>query len=71
MKDFDYYLLLGCCILTIIGCIGLCIYLYISRKYKGNNYIQEIAAFTFCNILLICTVIYALVIEILYRYYHS
>lgn len=70
MSEFDYYLTLGSCILVILAGAGFCIYLYFSRKYKGNIYIQEILAFTFCNTLLLSVVIFTAVIEILYKLYY-
>lgn len=70
MNDFDYYLTLGCCILVIIAGAGFCIYLWASRKYKDDIYIQEILAFTFCNTLLLSVVIFTAVMEILYKIYY-
>lgn len=70
MNDFEYYFMLGCVLLIIFGLVGFCAYLYISRKHKDNVHLQEIAAFTFCNSLLIATIIFTLTTEILYKYYH-
>lgn len=70
MNDFQYYFTLGWVVLCVVVLALVCVYLYFSRKYKGDSWAQEILTFTVANTLLIFTAVFMCIMEILYKYSH-